>query len=151
MQRDLSLGGKTFTSYNIRMSTAAPFRDDGHHCNSCGSIAYISGTTARHCPQCGVRYEQEQNVLSVELKEIRVRPKTSEHDIQFKVKKAIGFLQNDHKVQIAILFRGREMAQIEEGREVMQDILGQLAEYGKVISEPSQQARRLICTIEPKQ
>ena len=84
------------------------------------------------------------------LKEIRVRPKTGEHDIQFKVKKAIGFLENKDKVQVTILFRGREMAHIEEGRKVMQGIIAQLEEHGKVISSPSQQARRMTCTIAPK-
>ena len=87
---------------------------------------------------------------SVEFKEIRVRPKTGEHDIEFKVKKAIGFLQEKHKVQITLLFRGRENAHIEEGRKVMDGILEQLQEYGEVISKPSQQARRIICTIAPK-
>ena len=84
------------------------------------------------------------------LKEIRVRPKTGEHDIQFKVKKAIGFLQHKDKVQVTILFRGREMAHIEEGRKVMEGIIAQLEEHGKVISSPSQQARRMTCTIAPK-
>ncbi len=84
------------------------------------------------------------------LKEIRVRPKTGEHDIQFKVKKAIGFLNNKDKVQVTILFRGREMAHIDEGKKVMQGIIAQLEEHGKVISAPSQQARRMTCTIAPK-
>ena len=84
------------------------------------------------------------------LKEIRVRPKTGQHDIDFKVKKAIGFLGNKDKVQVTVLFRGREMAHIEEGRKVMEGIIAQLEEHGKVISSPSQQARRMSCTIAPK-
>ena len=83
------------------------------------------------------------------LKEIRVRPKTGEHDINFKVKKAIGFLQHNDKVQVTILFRGREMAHIEEGRKVMESIIEQLSEYGKVENRPSQQSRKMICTISP--
>ena len=84
------------------------------------------------------------------LKEIRLRPKTGQHDIAFKVKKAIGFLEHKDKVQVTVLFRGREMAHIEEGRKVMEGIIAQLEEYGKVESRPSQQSRRMICMISPK-
>lgn len=84
------------------------------------------------------------------LKEIRVRPKTGKHDIDFKVKKAIGFLNHKDKVQVTVMFRGREMAHIEEGRKVMQGIIEQLEEHGKVVSSPSQQARRMTCTIAPR-
>lgn len=83
------------------------------------------------------------------LKEIRVRPKTGQHDIDFKVKQAIGFLKHNDKVQVTVQFRGREMAHIEEGRKVIEDIIAQLEEHGKVESRPSQQARRMMCTIAP--
>ena len=83
------------------------------------------------------------------LKEIRLRPKTGQHDIDFKVKKAINFLKQNDKVQVTVLFRGREMAHIEEGRKVMEGVIEQLSEYGKVESHPSQQSRRMLCTIAP--
>ena len=83
------------------------------------------------------------------LKEIRVRPKTGEHDIDFKVKKAVGFLKHNDKVQVTVLFRGREMAHIEEGRKVMEGIIEKLSEFGKVENRPSQQSRKMICTISP--
>ncbi len=83
------------------------------------------------------------------LKEIRVRPKTGEHDIGFKVKKAIGFLSHNDKVQVTVLFRGRENAHVDEGRKVMDHIIELLSEHGKVESPPSQQPRRMICTIAP--
>ena len=132
------------------MSVAAPFRDDGHRCNSCGAISYISGATANHCPHCGAPYDKKRNVRTEKIKEIRVRPNTGEHDIKFKVKKAIGFLQNKDTIRISILFRGREKAHIDEGQKVMQDIISQLQEYGKVINEPSQQSRQMVSTIAPK-
>jgi translation initiation factor IF-3 len=83
------------------------------------------------------------------LKEIRVRPKTGEHDIGFKVKQAIGFLEHGDKVQVTVLFRGRENAHIDEGRKVMDHIIELLSEHGKVESLPSQQPRRMVCTIAP--
>ena len=83
------------------------------------------------------------------LKEIRVRPKTGEHDIDFKVKQAINFLKHNDKVQVTVLFRGRENAHIDEGAKVMEGIIEKLSEYGKVESRPSRQPRRMICTIGP--
>lgn len=82
-------------------------------------------------------------------KEIRVRPKTGEHDIDFKVKKAIGFLNHKDKVQVTVLFRGRELAHIEEGRKVMNGIIEKLLEAGKLESPPTQSNKRMIATISP--
>jgi len=83
-------------------------------------------------------------------KEIRLRPKTGQHDIDFKVKKAIGFLGHKDKVQVTVLFRGREMAHIEEGRKVMEGVVEQLLEHGKLESSIQQHSRRMFCTIAPK-
>lgn len=83
-------------------------------------------------------------------KEIRLRPKTGQHDIDFKVKKAIGFLKHKDKVQVTVMFRGREMAHIEEGRKVMEGVIAQLLEYGKLESSPQQHSRRMMCMIAPR-
>lgn len=100
------------------------------------------------------KYEKSKRVHKskqhqTKVKEIRVRPKTGQHDIDFKVKKAIGFLKHNDKVQVTVLFRGRENAHIEEGRKVMEGIITMLAEHGKVENAPQQQSRRLMCTIAP--
>ena len=96
------------------------------------------------------RTQKSSKTHQTKLKEIRLRPKTGQHDIDFKVKQAIGFLKHKDKVQVTVLFRGREMAHIEEGRKVMEGVIAQLAEYGKLESNPSQQSRRMMCTIAPK-
>ena len=100
------------------------------------------------------KYEKKkkasQNTHHTKTKEIRLRPKTGEHDIGFKVKKAIGFLKHKDKVQVSVIFRGREMAHVEEGRRVMESVIEELAEYGKVEIFPQQHGRRMICTIAPK-
>lgn len=83
-------------------------------------------------------------------KEIRLRPKTGEHDIDFKVKQAIGFLKHKDKVQVSVLFRGREMAHIEEGQKVMEGVIELLNEFGKLESPPQRHGRRMICTIAPR-
>jgi translation initiation factor IF-3 len=86
----------------------------------------------------------------VKLKEIRLRPKTGDHDIDFKVKQAVGFLKHKDKVQVSVIFRGREMAHIEEGRRVMDSVLEELLEHGKLESSPRQMGKRMMCTVSPK-
>jgi translation initiation factor IF-3 len=100
------------------------------------------------------KYEKKkkshQHTHHTKTKEIRLRPKTGEHDIGFKVKQAVGFLQNKDKVQISVVFRGRELAHIEEGRKVMEAVIAELIEFGKVEQHPQQMGKRMICTLGPK-
>lgn len=91
-----------------------------------------------------------QHTHHSKLKEIRLRPRTGEHDIGFKVKQAVGFLQHKDKVQVSVIFRGRELAHIEEGRKIMDAVVSELAVHGKVEHPPMQQGKRMICTIGPK-
>ncbi|MBL8870683.1 MAG: translation initiation factor IF-3 [Planctomycetaceae bacterium] len=83
-------------------------------------------------------------------KEIRLRPKTGEHDIEFKVKQAMGFLQHKDKVLVSVIFKGREMAHVEEGRRIMESVIATLSEFGKIESPPQQQGKKMSCTIAPK-
>ncbi len=83
-------------------------------------------------------------------KEIRLRPKTGEEDIKTKVRQAEKFLEHRDKVQVSVLFRGREMAHIEEGRKVMESVIKILAPFGKVETAPQQHGKRMICMIAPK-
>ena len=100
------------------------------------------------------KYEKKkkthQHVHQTKLKEIRLRPKTGEHDIEFKIKQAQGFLAHKDKVQVSVLFRGRELAHIDEGRKVMEQVVEKLLEFGKLESPPLQQGKRMICTLSPK-
>lgn len=101
------------------------------------------------------KYEQKKRQNKshghhVRVKEIRVRPKTGTHDINVKVAKAREFLSHKDKVLLSVMFRGREMAHVEEGRRVIQQILEQLDEVSKVESPPRQQGRRITCTLAPR-
>jgi translation initiation factor IF-3 len=100
------------------------------------------------------KYEKKKRVghgaHQIKTKEIRLRPKTGEHDVEFKVKSAKKFLEHKDKVQVTVVFRGREMAHIEEGRRVMDDVIKELLEFGKLESPPAQHAKKIICTIAPK-
>jgi translation initiation factor IF-3 len=91
-----------------------------------------------------------QHTHQTKIKEIRLRPKTGEHDIDFKVKQARGFLEHKDKVVVSVVFKGREMAHEEEGRKVINSVVQQLLDVGKVESNPLRQGKRISCTIAPK-
>ena len=84
------------------------------------------------------------------IKEIRVSPKTGEHDIEVKVTRAREFLTHKDKVIVSVVFRGRELAHVEEGQRVIKQVLQSLEDIGKVESPPSQQGRRITCILAPK-
>jgi translation initiation factor IF-3 len=84
------------------------------------------------------------------LKEIRVRPKTGEHDIETKVNQARKFLEHKDKVLVNVLFRGRELQHIEEGRRIIGGILEKLADLAKVEKAPSMEGKRMTAMLAPK-
>jgi translation initiation factor IF-3 len=86
----------------------------------------------------------------IKIKEIRVRPKTGEHDIHVKVSKAREFLGQKHKVLVSVMFRGRELAHGDEGRRLLTEMLAMLEDVGRLESPPSQQGRRIVCSLAPK-
>ena len=101
------------------------------------------------------KYQQKKrqhkaHTRQIKIKEIRVRPKTGGHDIGVKVGKAREFLSHKDKVLLSVMFRGRELAHVEEGRRVINGILQELGDCSKVESPPSQQGRRIVCTLAPK-
>jgi len=101
------------------------------------------------------KYQQKKkhhkvHVHHTRIKEIRLRPKTGDHDIDFKVAQARSFLTHKDKVVVSVVFRGREMAHIEEGQRVMKAIVAKLEDIGKIEATPQQQGRRLTCTVAPK-
>jgi len=101
------------------------------------------------------KYQQKKkhaksHVHQARIKEIRLRPKTGDHDIEFKVNQARTFLLHKDKVVVSVVFRGREMAHIDEGQRVMRAIVEQLEAVSKVEAAPQQMGRRLVCTLAPK-
>src|SRR5258707_469431 len=92
------------------------------------------------------RYEQSRKqtktkVHQQKLKEIRVRPKTGEHDIETKVNQAKKFLEHRDKVLLKILFRGRELQHIEEGQRIMAGMLEKLADCSKMEKPPNMEGK----------
>lgn len=83
------------------------------------------------------------------VKEIRVRPKTGDHDVDTKVAHARKFLEHNDKVQVTVIFRGREMQHQEEGRRVLDMVLEKLADVGKVERAPSMDGKRMTALLMP--
>ncbi len=92
----------------------------------------------------------KQKQLQVHIKEILVRPTTGDHDIEVKVKRAREFLEQRDKVLINVLFRGRELAHIDEGRRVMEEVLRALEEFGKIEKNPSMEGKRMTAILAPR-
>ena len=84
------------------------------------------------------------------LKEIRVRPKTGDHDIETKVNQARKFLEHKDKVLVNVLFRGRELQHIEEGRRIIDGIVEKLLDVAKIEKAPSMEGKRMTAMLAPK-
>lgn len=88
-------------------------------------------------------------VRQQKLKEIRVRPKTGDHDVDTKVAHARKFLEHNDKVQVTVVFRGREMQYQAEGRRVLDLVLAKLADAGIVERPPTMDGKRMTALIMP--
>jgi translation initiation factor IF-3 len=84
------------------------------------------------------------------LKEIRVRPKTGDHDIETKVNQARKFLEHKDKVLLYVLFKGREMQHIEEGKRIITGMLEKLVDLAKVERAPLLEGKRMTAMLAPK-
>jgi len=84
------------------------------------------------------------------LKEIKMRPKIEEHDLQFKLKHAENFLSNRDKVKFTVVFRGREMEHIHRGKELLDKIIEQFSDIAIVEKEPVQVGRSISVILGPR-
>ncbi|MGA2068821.1 MAG: translation initiation factor IF-3 [Thermoguttaceae bacterium] len=101
------------------------------------------------------KYQQKKrqhkgHMHQIRIKEIRVRPKTGEHDIAVKVDRAREFLTHKDKVIVTVIFRGRELAHMEEGRRVIDQVIARLEDVAKIEAAPVHHGRRMICTLAPR-
>jgi translation initiation factor IF-3 len=94
--------------------------------------------------------EQKRNQKAVELKEIRMSPVIGEHDLQVRVKQAIGFLQNGDRIKISIRYRGRQLAHIDVGEKVLEKFLSYVEEYATIERAPALEGRFLTVFLAAK-
>jgi len=84
------------------------------------------------------------------IKEIRLRPKTDEHDFLVKVNHAREFLEDKNKVVVSVVFKGREAAHMDEGRKVVDKMIKALEDISKLEGHPSTMGKRITCMLTPK-
>jgi translation initiation factor IF-3 len=104
------------------------------------------------------RYEQKKKQqeakkkqTTVETKEIKFRPKTEEHDLNFKIKNIKKFLAQKNKVKITMRFRGREIVYSQSiGMEAMQKIAEELEEEATILQPPKMEGRQMVMFVGPK-
>jgi translation initiation factor IF-3 len=92
--------------------------------------------------------KKKQKVILV--KEIKLRPKTEEHDYNFKSQHVRRFLQDGHKAKVTIVFRGREMAHTELGRRILDRMAGELEDVSTIEQTPKQEGRSLAMVLSPR-
>jgi translation initiation factor IF-3 len=103
------------------------------------------------------RYQQSKKLQDakksqtvIQVKEIRLLPKTEEHDVQVKIKHIRRFLEQRDKVKVTMMFRGREIAFTDLGRKVMDDIVSALADICTVDQRPKLEGRNMTMVLAPR-
>ena len=91
--------------------------------------------------------KKKQKVVS--LKEIKLRPGTEIHDYTFKIKNAKKFILKGDKVKFTVKFKGREMQHVDLGKNLMNRIIDDTKDIGKVETQPKFEGRQMIMIIQP--
>ena len=103
------------------------------------------------------RYQQSKKMqvarksaATVQIKEMRLRPKIDEHDREIKIRKVKEFLEDGDKVKISMLFRGREIAYTSIGLKIMESIREELESIATVEQHPRIEGRSMVMVVSPK-
>jgi translation initiation factor IF-3 len=91
--------------------------------------------------------KKKQHTISV--KELRFRPNTDDHDLEFKTRHAREFLEGGDKVKATVQFRGRDMLYTEKGELLLLQLAKDLSDVGKIESKPNMEGRRMIMMLAP--
>ena len=95
-------------------------------------------------------HEARKHQKQVVLKEVKFRPKTEEHDYQFKKNNIVRFLGEGNKAKATVVFRGREMTHQEIGRRLMERLVNDLKEIAEVERPPKMEGYSLVTIFMPK-
>ena len=94
--------------------------------------------------------EAKKNQRIIHVKEIKLRPKTDEHDLGFKLNHARKFLSSGNKVKITIIFRGREMTHPDIGNELLDRVASGIEDLGVIEQRPKMEGRNMTMILAPK-
>ncbi|KFE70265.1 Translation initiation factor 3 [Hyalangium minutum] len=93
--------------------------------------------------------EAKKKQVVVHLKEVKLRPKTEEHDYEFKVRNIKRFLEEGNKAKVTIVFRGREITHKELGSAILEDVNKDLKEVAVVEQQPRLEGRQMFMILAP--
>lgn len=93
--------------------------------------------------------EAKKKQAVIHLKEVKMRPKTEEHDFQFKLRHIERFLKEGNKIKVTIVYRGRELAHPELGKNMLTRIVEETKEWGRVEQEPKFEGRNCVMVLAP--
>jgi translation initiation factor IF-3 len=93
--------------------------------------------------------ESRKHQTTIELKEVRIRPKIDDHDLETKGRRAAKFLDSGDKVKVTVQFRGREMAHPDIGRGLLDQLTEMLREHGSVEQPPKMEGRMMTMILGP--
>ncbi len=95
--------------------------------------------------------EAKKKQTVIDVKEVKFRPKTEEHDLDFKIKNILKFVEKKSKVKITMQFRGREIVHAETvGREAIKKVADALREDCVILQEPTLEGRQMVMFVGPK-
>ena len=94
--------------------------------------------------------EAKKKQTVIQVKEVKIRPKTDEHDLQVKIRHIKRFLGQKDKAKVTILFRGREIAYADQGTKVLERIKEELKDEIIIEQQPKMEGRNLIMIVAPK-
>ncbi len=94
--------------------------------------------------------ESRKKQAHVEVKEIKLRPKTDDHDLMFKVKHVRRFLEEGNKAKVTLVFRGREITHMDIGRAVIQRFAAELEDIAIIETQPRVDGRNMYMIVAPK-
>jgi len=94
--------------------------------------------------------EAKKNQHTMQVKELRFRPNTDDHDLEFKTRHARGFLEDGDKLKATVQFRGRDMLYTEKGEELLMNLAEELEDVSSIESKPTMEGRRMIMILTPE-
>lgn len=94
--------------------------------------------------------ESRKKAATVQLKEVKFRPKTAEHDYQFKLRNIQKFLKEKNKTKVSLMFKGREIAHADLARALLERVVADVGELGVVEQFPKLEGRFMVMVLAPK-
>jgi translation initiation factor IF-3 len=95
-------------------------------------------------------HDAKKSQTIIQVKEIKLKPKTEEHDVQVKLNHIKKFLKNHDKVKVSMMFRGREIAFTDIGKKLMERVKDELVNEGIIDQEPRLEGRNMVMIVSPK-